>query len=329
MAANLTPQYLEAEAEYKAAKTPEERLEKLRKMFSLIPKHKASEKLQADLKTRMSEVRAEIEAAKKAPKRSSTSVKIPAQGAGQVLIFGGPNAGKSSLLAAVTKAKPTIADYPFTTREPAAGMMDYEDVRIQLIDLPPVSPDYFESYLADLTQACDAAVLLVDLGDDDGPFAVEAVLERLASVKKELVGRLPDDPDPRVCYRRTLLVGNKIDAPDAADRLEILREMFADRFSIHTLSVHSGEGLDAFRRQLFELLGVMRIYPKKPGKPVEMTDPFTCPIGSTVAEFAGVVHADLAEKCKSARVWGTDVTDGQTVGREHVLHDRDIVELQA
>src|SRR5438128_471524 len=170
MAANLTPQYLEAEAEYKKAQTPEERLECLKRMYSLLPKHKASEKLQAELKTKISDTKDEVEHAKKHAKKSGVSYKIPKQGAGQYVILGGPNAGKSRLLSRLTRAQPEVAPYPFTTREPHAGMMDYEDVKVQLIDLPPITADFLESYVSSMVRSADRAILMVDLGDDDGPF---------------------------------------------------------------------------------------------------------------------------------------------------------------
>src|SRR5437762_4583169 len=171
MAVNLTPQYLEAEADYKKAQTSEDRLACLKKMWSLLPKHKASEKLQAELKTKMSDLKDEIEQAKKHPKKVGVSYKIPKQGAGQYVIVGAPNVGKSRLLTRLTRATPEVAPYPFTTREPHAGMMDWADVRVQLSDTPPITPDYMETYLSTMAQTASAALLFVDLGDDDGPFA--------------------------------------------------------------------------------------------------------------------------------------------------------------
>src|SRR5271166_5049866 len=174
MAVNLTPQYLEAEAEYKKAQTAEDRLACLKKMFTELPKHKASEKLQADLKTKISEARDEVERERKSPKKVGVSHKIPKQGAGQYVLLGGPNAGKSRLLTRLTRATPEVAPYPFTTREPHAGMMEWEDVRVQLIDTPPITADFMESYLSSLVRSADAAILMVDLGDDDSPFGAEA-----------------------------------------------------------------------------------------------------------------------------------------------------------
>jgi ribosome-interacting GTPase 1 len=328
MAVNLTPQYLEAEQEYKRAKTAEERLECLKKMWSLVPKHKASEKLQAELKTKLSDTREEVEREKKSPKKAGVSYKIPRQGAGQVMLLGGPNVGKSRLLTRLTRATPEVAPYPFTTREPHAGMMEWEDVRVQLIDTPPITADFLEGYLSSMVRAADASAVLLDLGDDDGPFAAETVIERLAAVKTVLTGQPPAEiADSTIHYSKAMLLANKSDAPGAADRLEIVGEMFGQRFPIHVLDAESGHGLEEVRTAIYRFLNVIRVYSKRPGKPPDKESPFTCPVASTVAQMAELVHRDFADKLKSARIWGTGVFDGQTVTRDHVLHDKDIVEL--
>jgi ribosome-interacting GTPase 1 len=328
MAANLTPQYLEAEAEYKKAHTAEDRLACLKKMYSLLPKHKASEKLQADLKTKISEAREEAERERKSPKKAGVSYKIPKQGAGQYVLVGGPNAGKSRLLSRLTRAAPEVAPYPFTTREPHAGMMDWEDVRVQLIDLPPITADYLEGYVSSMVRTADGAVLLVDLADDDGPFAAEAVLDRLAQTKTVLTGQPPAvNEDPSTEYIKTMLVGNKTDVPGAGERLEVIRELFGQRFPIQAISAEHGAGLEDLRQALYRFLNMIRVYTKQPGKPPDLTSPFTCPAGSTLVQMAALVHRDFAEGLKSARIWGTGVFEGQTVKRDHILNDKDIVEL--
>src|SRR5262245_14785402 len=195
MAVNLTPQYHEAEAEYKRAQTNDEKLACLRKMWVELPKHKASEKLQAELKRKISDLAAEVEHDRKHPKKAGVSYKIPRQGAGQAILVGAPNGGKSRILTRLTRAAPEVAPYPFTTREPSAGMMDWEDAKVQLIDTPPITAEHMESYLSSMIRTADTAVLVLDLGDDDCPFTAEAVLDKLASVKTVLVGQPPQDTD--------------------------------------------------------------------------------------------------------------------------------------
>ena len=181
MAVNLPPQYHDAEARYKKAQTPEDKLTALKEMWVILPKHKASEKVQADLKTKISELTDQIEHAKQGPKKAAPGTyKFPRQGAGSVALVGPPNAGKSLLMTKLTKAAPVVAPYPFTTRmSPVPGMMDFEDVRVQLIDLPPITADHFDTFVADVTRSADAAVLFLDLSDDDGPAATRAAIDRL------------------------------------------------------------------------------------------------------------------------------------------------------
>jgi ribosome-interacting GTPase 1 len=328
MAANLTPQYLEAEAEYKKAQTAEDRLSCLKKMYSLLPKHKASEKLQAELKTKISDTKDEVERERKSPKKAGVSYKIPRQGAGQYVLVGAPNTGKSRLLTRLTRATPEVAPYPFTTREPHAGMMDWEDVRVQLIDLPPITADFMEGYVSSMVRVADAALLVVDLGDDDGPFGAEAVVDRLAQTKTVLSAKVPAEvADAAVQHIKTLLVANKMDLPGAQDRLAMIRELFGDRFPVQAVAAEHGTGLEELRLAIYRFLNVIRVYTKQPGKPPDMTSPFTCPVGSTLVEMAALVHRDFVSNLKSARIWGTGVYDGQTVKRDHVLHDKDLVEL--
>lgn len=328
MAVNLPPQYHDAEARYQKGKNAEEKLAALKEMWVILPKHKASEKVQAQLKTKISELSDQLEQEKLGPKKAAPGTfKIPRQGAGQVVFLGPPNAGKSTLLSKLTKASPPVAPYPFTTREPIPGMMEFEDVRVQLIDLPPVTADHYDHFITDITRSADAALLFLDLADDDGAAATLATMERLQGARRLLVTDPPTDDDPTTYALPTLLVATKGDDEAADIRLEIARETLGNRFPMYIISAEHGTGLEDLRRALYERLGVMRIYTKQPGKPPDMTSPFTCPIGSTVSQFAGYVHNDFEEGLKNARVWGSGAFDGQTVGRDHVLQDKDIVEL--
>jgi ribosome-interacting GTPase 1 len=328
MPANLTPQYSKAEEVYRKAATPEARLEALREMFRLLPKHKGTEKLQSDLKQKISRARDEIEGAKSAGKKGGVSHRVPHDGAGQVVLVGGPNAGKSALLGALTRAHPEVAPYPFTTRAPYPGIMHWEDVPVQLVDLPPLTADFLEPWVPSVVRSADAALLVVDLDSDDLLDAAEAALERLAQVHTELVGELPYDvEDEALRHVKARVVANKLDAPGAADRWELTREWFGPRFPVSAVSAQTGQGLDGLRRDTYDLLGVLRVYTKVPGKPPDRTKPFTVPQGSTVLDLAREVHRDFEHSLKFARVWGTGVFEGQTVKRDHELHDADVVEL--
>jgi len=328
MPANLPPQYHKAEEEFRRAGPPAERLDRLREMFRLLPKHKGTEKLQSDLKQKISRVRDELEGAKGGARKGGVSHRVPHEGAGQVVLVGAPNTGKSALVRALTHAHPEVAPYPFTTRVPHPGIMRWEDAPVQLVDLPAVSADFLETWVPDVVRSADAALLVVDLAADDLIEATEAALGRLAQAHTELVGELPHDvEDEALRHLPTLLVANKTDAPDASDRLDLVREWADGRYPVLAVSAQSGEGLDALRRASYDLLGVIRVYTKVPGKPADRSQPFTVPLGSTVLDLARAIHRDLEHSFRFARVWGTGVFEGQTVKRDHELHDRDVVEL--
>ncbi len=329
MPANLPPQYLKAEEEYRRATSPAERLDTLRELFRLLPKHKGTEKLQCDLKTKISRARDDLDGGKSGPsKKAGVSYKIPSEGAGQIALVGPANSGKSSILAGLTNARPEIAPYPFTTRAPYPGMCSWEDVRFQLIDFPPVSADFLEPWMPGMVASTDAALFVLDLADDDVFDAAEVALGRLADAHVELVGELPfDSEDEAQRHVKTVLVANKGDIDGAADRLAILREWYGDRFPIIETSATRAGGLDSLKRQAYDALGVIRVYTKVPGKPADRSHPFTVPVASTVLDLARVIHRDFEQSLKFAKVWGSGTFDGQTVRRDHELRDLDVVEL--
>lgn len=329
MPANLTPQYQKAEVEYRRAQSAEERTECLQRMLQLIPKHKGTEKLQADLKTKLKESRAEVQAEKSAPK-ATKSHRIPRQGAGQVMILGAPNAGKSRLLAELTNAEPNVADFPYSTHETLPGMMPWEDVRVQLIDTPPITAAHIEPYLVGMTRAADLALLCFDGSSDDAPEQTADLVHQLSDRKTLLSEETGfDEDDLSIVHVKTLLVITRGDDPDADTRIEFFAEMVTTRFETVVVEFDNEESREALRSHIFQALGVMRIYTKRPGKPAEFTDPFTIPLGSNVEDVAAQVHRDLVETLKFAKVWGQSAQDGQTVSREHVLCDKDVVELHA
>ncbi len=328
MPANLTPQYQKAEEEYRKAQTPQEKLDGLQKMLGLMPKHKGTEKLQADLKTRLKETKAELRSEKKAGKRKGPSYKFPRQGAGQVVLVGAPNAGKSRILAGLTKAEPHVAVYPFTTPEPMPGMMPWEDVAVQLIDTPPITPNHFEPYLTSLVRSADAVALCFDGSSDDAPQETAEVVAQLQSRKTILADRTGFDEDDFSLLRvKTLLVVTRANDPDRETRLEFLRELLPGNFATQPVELDREESREQLRNRIYEFLNVIRVYTKRPGKPADYKDPFTIPRDGTVDDLAVQVHREMAEKLKFAKVWGASAHDGQSVGRDHPLCDKDLVEL--
>uniref|UniRef100_A0A7C4QSG4 TGS domain-containing protein n=1 Tax=Schlesneria paludicola TaxID=360056 RepID=A0A7C4QSG4_9PLAN len=328
MPANLTPQYQKAEEAYRRAQSAQERLACLEQMLQLIPKHKGTEKLQADLKTRLKETRQELQAEQHASKAVGKVYRFPRQGAAQAVIVGAPNAGKSRLLKELTKAEPEVAPYPFTTREPMPGMMAWEDVAVQLIDTPPITSSHFEPYLLNLVRSTDLVLLAFDGSSDDAPEQTVEVIQQFARRHTFLSDHTGFDPDDfSQLHVKTLLVVTRGSDPDAAARADFLRELLPIPFPGTTVECDDAPSREALREQIFRSADVIRIYTKTPGKPADFSAPFCIPRGGTVEDLAAKIHRDLAEKVKSAKLWAHGSSDARIVGRDHVLSDRDLVEL--
>jgi len=324
MPANLSPEYLEAERRFKAATTSEEKLAALEEMMATIPRHKGTEKMQADLKRRISKLR--TEQARKPVSRAGIIHRMDKEGAGQVALVGPPNGGKSMLVRQLTHATPEVADYPFTTRVPLPGMMKFEDIQIQLVDLPPVHPDFPESWLYQIIRNADAALLVVDLSDPDILEDLETTLGQLAQAKVHVgAGELPATTG--WLAKKSLLAANKVDAGGASGSLEILKDLYGGRFEIFPISAETGQGLDELRRSVFDLLELVRVYTKAPGKKLEMTAPYILKRGSRLLDLAAHVHHDFLSQLKYARVWGHGRFEGQMVNRDYLLADKDVIEL--
>jgi len=315
MPANLTPQYMEAERRFKQAESLQEKTAALEEMMATIPKHKGTEKLQAELKKKMSVLRKESEQHKKSVRRESFIVER--EGARQLALVGAPNSGKSRLVRALTHAMPEVADYPYTTRTPIPGMLIFENVRLQLVDLPPISPEYSESWAPQIIRNADAVLWIVDLSDDD-------VLDKLEETRTFLANAHADLEKMKV-----LMVGNKNDAPGAGERAVIVREVYQGRFLMTTISASaaSPEEIEQFKRVVYDFLDVVRVYTKAPGKKPDFTDPYVVARGSTVLDVAEKVHRDFVENLKYARIWGEGKVDGIMVPRDFVISEGDVLEL--
>jgi hypothetical protein len=306
-------------------------------MMRTIPKHKGTEHLQADIKSRMKQLTEELSAPRKGGKRSGPSHVVRPEGAAQIALIGPPNSGKSSLHKRLTGSRTEVAPYPFTTHLPVPGMMPFEDIHFQLVDLPPVSDEFMEPWLVATLQPTDAVMLVIDLADPACLEQVPAVLDRLAEKKISLRSRWPgkdgqSEPpqapdDPFRIDLPTLLVANKYDLDPDPDEITVLEELLGLRFPAMSVSAETGEGLEQLGPFLFEALEIVRVYTKSPGKPPDTDKPFTVRRGDTVLDVARLVHREIADRLKFARVWGKGVFDGQQCGPDHPVEDGDVVEL--
>ena len=328
MPANLTPEYLKAEESYKEAREPEEKLRYLEMMLSTIPKHKGTDKMQADIKRRISKTKALLE--KKGGAKRYNPFKVEREGIGQIAVVGPPNVGKSALVKKLTNAKCHVADYPYTTTKPIPGMMEFENVQIQLVDLPPVSIEFTEPVMVGMIRNTDGVVLIFDLSLDDPTSEIEEVIGVLKSHKVEL-SRTPGEkftPDG-IAHIKAIFLGNKMDVAGADKNLALIRELYGDHFQIFGVSAAENRGLEDIKREIFMMLNVVRAYTKSPGKKPDLSDPVVLDEGSTVMDFAASIHKDFVKKLKFARIWSkaTGKYDGQKVGRDEVVADGDVIEL--
>lgn len=328
MALNLTPEYFEADRQYRQARTHEEKLAALEAMLRAIPKHKASEKKQADLKRKISELRSAPAAHKKGT--VVDPYHVPPQGAGQALLIGPPNSGKSSIVGGLTKAPVKITDFPYGTPVPVPGMAYHEDAPIELVDLPPVAGDDLPGGLVNALRHTNVVLFVADL---TAPQVLEDLEGLLALLARHEFSFEPPDAEDEGGHMRVdpqgLILCNKVDLPGARDTFEVLKELGPRSPDMLATSAVTGEGLDEMLARVFAMLDVIRIYSKEPGKPADQEKPFILPTGSTVEELARHIHKDLAVSLKFARVWGEHGHAGQQVHSRHVLHDRDIVEIHA
>ena len=330
MPANLTQQYHKAEQAYRQATTPHQELECLQTMLVQLPKHKGTDKLQADLKQKISRAKKAVAESTGKGANKGPSTRIPRQGAGRAVIIGAPNSGKSQLLARATKAKPNVAVNPFSTTAPLPGMMPFEDVYIQLIDTPPITNDLFDPNTLELIRGADLVLLMLDLGSDDGGQQLLEVVERVNETKSRLgTQTIIDEADIGVTYTRAFLLNNKIDLDESADRLEFFGEFVDLPFESFLISAFRGDGLEVLAQRVYEAMDVIRIYTKHPQKKEpDMDTPFTVKKGQTLTDLAQLIHRDFADNLKGARVWGSQVHDGTPVKADYVLNDKDVVELQ-
>jgi len=320
MPANLPPQYFEAEKQFRAAKTPAEKIVALEEMLAIMPKHKGTDHLRAELRGRIAKL--SQQASKKTGAQRTTMV-IEKEGAAQVAVVGLPNAGKSQLIASLTNASPVVADYPFTTYAASPGMMPFENIQIQLLDTPPLVPQAIEWWLPPMLRRAEALLVVVDLSED--PLEqMESILEQLRQMR---IGVGDDAGEEILVRQKVLVVGNKLDLEGAGQNYAMLQDLYGEKLPIIAVSAREGKGLEELKSEVFRVLDIIRVYTKTPGQKPDFTEPIILARGSTLSDAAEAVHKDFRARLKFARLWGSGKHDGIMVKRDHILQDGDVIEL--
>ncbi|MEO0072117.1 MAG: GTPase [candidate division WOR-3 bacterium] len=320
MPANLTPEYLEADKRFKQAKTIDEKIACLQEMMAVIPKHKGTEKMRADLKRRLSNLLKQK--GEKSHIHRAVWYHFEKQGAGQVAVFGSPNVGKSSLVKILTGAPVVIASYPFTTKIPQAAMLLFEDIQIQLIDTPPITDDS-PGWLFHILRTADTMLWVIDIGADDLLESTELCIKKLQEARLYPAEETPDAG----LDKKLLIAANKSDLPNSRVGLELLKEFLHRTIPIIEVSTVTMTGLEELKIKIFESLEIIRVYTKPQGKPPDLTEPVILKKGSTVLDAARALHKEFAEKLKFARLWDNKTFFGQRVEKTYILKDKDIVEF--
>jgi len=314
MPANLPPQYFEAERDFRQAKSPAEKITALEEMLAIMPKHKGTDKLRAELRQRIAKL---TQAAGKKLATQRASMVIPKEGAGQVAIIGPPNSGKSQLVSTITNASPAVAEYPYTTQSATPGMMEFKNIKVQLIDTPPLSPQPTPWWLPPMLRRADALLAVIDLSNS--PLEQLEILTSQLGQMRLAIGQ----------NARVLIAANKVDMDNTRPNYTALKNRYEWQLPVIAISAKEGTGLEELKRKIFEVLDIIRVYTKTPGKKPDFDDPIILEKGSTLADAAAAVHKDFQARLKYARIWGSGKHDGLMVRRDHILEDEDVIELHA
>jgi len=321
MPANLPPQYFDAEENFRAAKSPAEKIVALEEMLAIMPKHKGTDHLRAELRSRIAKLTQQVG---KKTGAQRASMMIEREGAAQVAVVGLPNAGKSQLVDSVTNASPTVAEYPFTTYAVSPGMMEFENIQIQLLDTPPLVPQSIEWWLPPMLRRADALLIVVDLSE--APLAqMEAIMEQLEKMRIG-IGAVRNEEEV-LAWKKVLVIGNKLDIEGARENYDALQHKYGEQLPVLAISAKGKTGLEELKLKVYQILNIIRVYTKVPGQKADFADPIILERGSTLADAAEAVHKDFRAKLKYARVWGSGKHDGIMVKRNHILQDGDVIEL--
>jgi hypothetical protein len=324
--ANLPPQYHEAEKRYRCAKSPEGKIETLEQMLSIMPKHKGTDKLRAELRSKIAKLSGEAQR-KLAISRRGSGYNIKKEGAGQIVLVGLPNVGKSQLVSTVTEATTKVTDWPFTTQIPIPGMMKFENIQVQLIDMPPITDQNAKLWLSNVLSLADVLLIVVDLGDD--PISqMEIITEELGKLRIKPTGKMAGGGLTQgIVQKGAIILGNKNDLQNSSQNFEELGWRYGMEFPVISISAKAGSGLEELKKRIYDILDIIRVYTKTPAGEADLKEPVVLKRGSTVEHAAESIHKDFRSKLKYAQVWGSGKFSGQKVRRDHILEDGDTIQF--
>jgi ribosome-interacting GTPase 1 len=319
MPANLPQIYHKIEGRLKFADTPEEKISIIKEMLAVMPKHKGTDGLRAELNSKIAKLKRE---AKKKPQvRRLDLTHVPKMGIAQVVLMGAPNSGKSTVLSKLTNADPEVASYPFTTQKPDVGMIEFENVQIQLIDTPPLYENFHPPWLLALGRNCDVLIGLIDGRKDSPVKELDLLLDRLEQGSIFLESRDYFKDDELMKKRGFIIVSS-----GKEKNLQLLRKKYSDRLDFYGFNIDSDA--EDLKEKIFKSLSLIRIYTKPPGKNADFTEPVVLREDATVEDAAYHIHKDFADKMKYTKLWRGDNNPRQ-VGPEEILMEGDVVEFHS
>jgi len=366
MPANVTFEYVNAQKKYDEARTDDEKLIALQGMLSAAPTHKGSENLRRDISKRISELKNKMEKKAAALKKTGRSIGIKKEGAGQIVILGQANSGKSTFLTKFTNAKPLIAPYPYTTTKSEVGVLNYGGALIQLVEIPYfLESKELANQFFSIIRSADAIVLVVS---NNSPKQLDELISILEKQDIYITKKKPNVSFNKSQYPGITFINEQNLLIPKEQAIALLRDA---GFRSHTVILGQTLALDdllllmnpravyrpticvfmPFEKEkkvaaeyknikllnfsqekeitenIFKMVNKIIVYTKKPGEKADLTDPLVLEKDTTVKEAAKQIHKTISKDLKTAKVWGSTRFPGQNVSRDYRLKDKDIVEF--
>ena len=296
---NQSPHYKKAEQMFLSSETPKDKIFWLEEMIKQCPKHKSSEKMLANLKTRYKKIKTQISKSSKAGKPSKQGIKKQDM---QCILTGMPNTGKTSIFNTLTKQKEKTSPIAFTTYQPKLGTINFEDVKIQIIDMPP-----FPSQDQGLLNSTDTLLVIIDN------------INQLAQTEKFTAKS----------KAKKIFIYNKADILSEKEKRKITSTLKSKKLDFILFSAVNPQNIFELNKKIFKSFPIIRIYTKEPHKPATK-DPMILKQGSSVGNVAEKILKGMSKKIKKVKIWGpSSKFAGQPVGLEHTLKDKDTIEFQS